>query len=219
MHWGTEIVAQRIGVGLVILTLAGCSAPNTASANHWEWQPTEDEATAPPAHYYYDYASAEELVLGQITAVVKVRELSHNVLVEATDESEEWTYTPAQFEILESGNSGLGVGEIIEVAIPGGTAEGVTPPSLWSFNKREIDSSSQYLVSWTRYDYPNFALDQVLQFIYEHRENSPDLIRLQTNPEAAPGPADVFSVNDDPIGAYGDQLDAGATNAVAALRE
>lgn len=217
MRWVTssprsyQLVAGALLVGL---SLSSCSS----SAPAWEWDPSEDETAPPEAHYFYDYPTSDEFVVGDLTAVVKIVDLSHNVLVDGTESSEEWTYTPAEFEVVEPGNSGLSVGERVVVAIPGGTAGGVTPPSLWKFNKAELDPVSLYVLSWTPYDYPNFELESVVQFVYEYDESTSQLRLLQANPEEpAAGEPDTFGAEQEPMALSGENAPAEAIDAVESL--
>ncbi|WP_062307906.1 hypothetical protein [Demequina subtropica] len=216
MLWGTDVSPTTRAAGLLLaaVPLAGCAG----GAEAWEWQPGEDASAAPEAHYYYDYAQDNEFTVGPVTAVVTFEALSHNVLVDGTDASEPWTYTPAEVKIVGPGNSGLETGDLLSVAIPGGTAEGVTAPSLWKFDKAEIDPESRYLLSWTPYEYPNFTLESVVEFLYEYDAATGELERLQANPEEPLGGAPaVFTPEDEPVTVAGEPAVPGTADAVESL--
>jgi hypothetical protein len=219
MRWGIDMRSRTLlasGALSASLVLAGCAG----ASDDWAWQPSEDETPAPEAHYYYDYAEADEFMLGETTAVVRFTDLENNVLVPGTESSEPWTYTPGRVEIVEPGDSGLNVGDTVALAIPGGTAEGITTASLWTFDKAEIDAQSRYVISWTQYDYPLFELSHVLEFLYEYHEEDGELHRLQANPEQDTEMEEaVFGLEAEPITISGDSAGDEAVEAVESLAD
>jgi len=162
------------------LALAGCSS----GENTWEWSSAEDSGSPAAVDYYFDYPTDSEFRLGDISALVQVESLKHNVGVPASEGAQAWAYTPAIVRIVEPGNSGLKVGAVLTIAIPGGTADGLASSSVWRFEKAALDSKSTYLASWTPYDYPKFELPYVLQYIYE--KSGDTFTRLQTAPSVSP---------------------------------
>jgi len=160
------------------IVLGGCSSTDEA----WEWTSAEDAVSNRNVEYYYDYPADDEVALGAVTALVRIVALEHNVAVPASEGAEPWVYTPATVQIIEPGNSGLKVGEELTLAIPGGNADGISSPSLWVFDKAELDSRANYVFSWAHYQYPGFKLSDVLQYVYE--ETSSGFVRLQSEPDA-----------------------------------
>lgn len=172
-------LASALVVGSVAL-LAGCS-----SGSGWEWEPGDD-GVVPDVHYYFDYPGPDELVLGEQAAIVRFTALRRNQLVPESEGALAWVYTPAEVEIVAPGDTGLAAGSRIELAIPGGSVDGVSYAGLWDFDKSEIDRDSTYVVSWSEYDYPGFALDLGLDYLYEVRDAGETLVRLQGEPGSEP---------------------------------
>jgi|GEM_PF-3857825 len=166
----------RVAVATSLFALvAGCSSSG------WEWKPGDD-GVAPDVHHYYEYPGPDEFVLGERAAVVRFTALRRNQLVPESEGALAWVYTPAEVEIVEPGDTGLAVGSRLELAVPGGSAQGLSHAGLWVFDKAEIDRGSTYVVSWSEYDYPGFELGLVLDYLYEVRDDGKTLVRLQDEP-------------------------------------
>jgi len=175
-HHGVRVAVASSVFALV----AGCS-----SSSGWEWKPGDD-GVAPDVHYYYEYPGPDEFVLGESAAVVRFTALRRNQLVPESEGALAWVYTPAEVEIVEPGDTGLVVGSRLELAVPGGSAPGVSHAGLWVFDKAEIDRGSTYVVSWSEYDYPGFEPGLVLDHLYEVRDGGDTLVRLQDEPGGEP---------------------------------
>lgn len=191
---------------LVLLLLAaagsGCAPtePEIVSRAGWDWNPEED---AQPegfagASYYFEYPDPADVVVGEGAALVRVRGLAHNVLVPRSDGAEPWVYTPMTVEVVDPAASGLAPGAQIEVAVPGGSAQGLYSPYLWDFDKAELDPDSLYLMTWEPYEYPGFE-GVVVGMIHEVDVDHGTVERLQ-RPTGEPVDAqpvyDVYDVLD-----------------------
>lgn len=171
--------AKAVVVGAVVFMSTACSG----SADSWEWKP-EDELPPPEGvSFYFDYPEASEFALGTHTAVVTIQGLKKNVLVPESPGAEAWVYTPMKVYIVDPGDTGLKKGQTVAIAIPGGSVGSFTSPSVWVFDKAELDRDSTYVISYTDYEYPGFDLDFVLQYVYEVAPNGGGLVRLQDSPE------------------------------------
>jgi len=177
------VVSKVTVLGVLVALGASCSGGNSA----WEWSAADELPPPEDAQFYFEYPEASDFALGAETAVVAVVDLKRNVLVPESPGAEPWVYTPMVVEIVESGDSGLDVGETLTIAVPGGTVGEFSSPSIWVFDKAALDPDSLYVVSWAPYDYPGFELDLVLQYVYEMSEDGAGLERLQE--PAGPGPA------------------------------
>ena len=170
--------ALLLAAATASLALAGCAGPEPSA------EPTtpSDNDGPPGTQPYYVYPEPGELVIDADAAVVRFTALRPDVLVHSSPGWAEWVYTPAVIEVLEPGASGLAAGETLELAIPGGVAEGVEYAGVWVYDKAEIDPDSSYLVSWSGYAYQGFELEQVLEYLYEVRDDGHTLVRLQDPP-------------------------------------
>lgn len=170
--------AVLLAAATAALALAGCTGPEPSA------EPTtpSDNDGPPDTQPYFVYPEPGEFVINPDAAVVRFTGLRPDVLVHASPGWQEWVYTPAVIEVLEPGTSGLAAGETLELAIPGGVAEGVEHAGIWVFDKAEIDPDSRYLVSWSVQEYPGFVLERVLDFLYEVRDDGRTLVRLQEPP-------------------------------------
>ena len=172
------------------LALAGCAGPDPRA----ELTTRSVNDRAPGTQPHFIYPEPGEFVIDPDAAVVRFTGMRPDVLVDASPGWLEWVYTPAVIEVLEPGTSGLDAGKTLELAIPGGVAEGVEYSGVWVFDKAEIDPDSRYLVSWSAQEFPGFELEWVLDYLYEVRDGGRTLVRLQ-DPPGVGWTGDTFDVD------------------------